>query len=324
MHITATGSSLPDRKLTNAELERLVETSDDWIVARSGIRERRVVDPKEATSDLATRAAQAALAQARLGPDDLDLIIGATCTSDYSIPATANLVQRNLKPDGPLPSFDLNAACSGFVYGLEVADALMASERYSRILLIGADSMTRVTDYRDRSTCVLFGDAAGAVILERGEPGRGIVATNLCSDGQYWDLIHVPGAGSRRPASAEVLEERAQFLSMNGRKTFKLAVLAMEQVARKTLEQADWKMSDVSCVLVHQANQRIIDAVAQRLEIPEAKLPGNIERMGNTSAASIPVLLDECNREGRLAPGDRVLCVVFGAGLTWGAAALIW
>lgn len=322
--IRATGSCVPTRKLTNAELETLVDTSDEWIRTRTGIAERAVADPEDATSDLATRAAQNALAQAQLESDAIDLIMVATCTSDYPIPSTANLVQRNLGLSQPVPSLDLNAACSGFVYGLEIGGDLLASGRYQRILLIGAETLTRIVDYQDRETCVLFGDAAGAAILEPAPPERGLVASALYSDGEFWNMIHIPGGGTRRPVSPYVLTQREQFVRMNGRQTFRLAVQAMEQVAREALGRAGWKVADLRCVLVHQANQRIIDAVAERLEIPGAMLPSNIAGLGNTSAASIPVLLDECNRAGSLRAGDRVLAVAFGAGLTWGAAALIW
>jgi 3-oxoacyl-[acyl-carrier-protein] synthase-3 len=322
--VLATGACVPERALTNEDLEKLVDTNDEWIRTRTGIASRAMVAPGEATSDLATRAAQKALARAKLRVEDLDLIMVATCTPDLPLPSTANLVHRNLRPEATIPSFDLNAACSGFIYGLEVADKLLGSGAYQRVLLVGAEALTRFTDYTDRDTCVLFGDGAGAVILEARDGERGIVATTLGSDGEFWELIHVPGTGSLRPASPYLLAQHEQFIRMNGSQTFRMAVPALEQVARTTLDKAGWKVADVDHVIVHQANQRIIDAVAERLEIPPEKLPCNIERTGNTSAASIPVLLDECERAGRLKPGQRVLCAAFGAGLTWGAAALIW
>jgi 3-oxoacyl-[acyl-carrier-protein] synthase-3 len=322
--VLATGACVPERALTNEDLEKLVDTNDEWIRTRTGIASRAMVAPGEATSDLATRAAQKALARAKLRAEDLDLIMVATCTPDLPLPSTANLVHRNLRPEATIPSFDLNAACSGFIYGLEVADKLLGSGAYQRVLLVGAEALTRFTDYTDRDTCVLFGDGAGAVILEACDGERGIVATTLGSDGEFWELIHVPGTGSLRPASPYLLAQHEQFIRMNGSQTFRMAVPALEQVARTTLDKAGWKVADVDHVIVHQANQRIIDAVAERLEIPPEKLPCNIERTGNTSAASIPVLLDECERAGRLKPGQRVLCAAFGAGLTWGAAALIW
>ncbi len=324
VRIAGTGSCVPERKLTNRELEALVETTDEWIVSRTGIRERGIVAPGEATSDRATRAARAALESAGIGPDALDLIVVGTVTGDMPTPSTACLVQRNLEVGRPIPAFDIGAACSGFVYGLELMHDLLASGRYRRALLIGAEAISRFIDYEDRGTCVIFGDAAGAAVLQAGGGGGGILATTLRSDGDYWDLIHLPGGGSRRPASPYMLAQREQYIRMNGRATFKLAVQALEQVMRETAETAGWKLHDVNHFLIHQANARILEAVCERLELPEERVPANIERTGNTSAASIPVLLDECNREGRFESGDKLLLAAFGAGLTWGAAALEW
>jgi len=324
VRIAATGSCVPERKLTNRELEDLVDTTDEWIVSRTGIRERGIVAPGEAASDLATRAARAALASAGLGPDDIDLIVVGTVTGDMLTPSTACFVQRNLAVRRPIPAFDIGAACSGFVYGLELMHDLLGSGRYRRALLIGAEAISRFLDYEDRGTCVIFGDGAGAAVLEAGGGGGGILATTLRSDGNYWDLIHLPGGGSRRPASPYMLAQREQYLRMNGRSTFKLAVQALEQVMLETAERAGWKLHDVDHFVIHQANARILEAVCERLELPPDRVPSNIERTGNTSAASIPVLLDECNREGRFEPGDKLLLAAFGAGLTWGSAALEW
>jgi 3-oxoacyl-[acyl-carrier-protein] synthase-3 len=324
VRVAGTGSFVPERKLGNLELEELVETTDEWIVSRTGIRERGIVAPGEATSDLATRAARAALESAGLAPDALDLIVVGTVTSDMLTPSTACLVQRNLRVGRPIPAFDIGAACTGFVYGLELAGDLLGSGRYRRALLVGAEAISRFIDYEDRGTCVLFGDAAGAAVLEAGGGGGGILATTLRSDGEFWDLIHLPGGGSRRPPSPYMLAQREQFIRMNGRSTFKLAVQALEQVMRETAERAGWKLHDVDHFLIHQANARILEAVCERLELSAERVPANIERTGNTSAASIPVLLDECNREGRLQAGDKLLLAAFGAGLTWGAAALEW
>lgn len=328
--ILSTGSYLPKARLTNADLEKRVDTSDAWIRSRSGISERHVLAPEEATSDLATRAAADALESARLAPDDVDLIVVATCTPDHMFPSTAALVQRNLSPNEPIPAFDINAACAGFVYGLELTSKLLQPNGYQRILLIGADALTPVTNYQDRGTCVLFGDGAGAVVLEfesqptQDESGHGLVASALCADGTYHELICVPAGGTRRPVDAEAIAERANFVQMNGPQTFKLAVQSMEQVARDCLASASWKLTDVDHVFVHQANARIIDAVADRLELPPERVHRNIEHTGNTSAASIPILLDEMNRADRLQRGDRILFLAFGSGLTWGAAALVW
>ena len=322
--ILGTGSAVPATKLTNADLEALVETSDEWIVTRTGIRERGKLPVDQGTSDLATRAAAEALKAAGLQPSDIDLIVVCTCTPDMPMPSTAALVQRNLRVGRPIPAYDLNAACAGFVFGLEVAADQVSSGRYPRALLIGADAMTRLMDYQDRTTCVLFGDGAGAVVLAAEESERGVVATTLKADGEFWDLIHVPGGGSRNPASPYMLAQREQYMRMNGRQTFKLAVQAMEQVIVDTLAKAGWQLADVDHVLVHQANQRIIEAIVQRLGVPREKVPVNVDLMGNTSAASIPVLLDECQRAGKLKPGDRILCAGFGSGLSWGGIALIW
>ncbi len=327
VRIRATGSSVPSSKVSNADLERVLDTTDEWIVSRTGIRERGMLPREETTSDLATHAARAALSQAGLTVDDLDLVVVCTCTPDMLTPATANFVQRNLRPGRPIPSFDVNAACSGFLYGLQVVGDLLEAKRYRRALLIGAEGLTRFMDYQDRGTCILFGDGAGAVLLERDDDPRahaGLVHSELRSDGEFWDLIQIPGGGAAHPASPYVLAQRMQFVHMNGRQTFKLAVQAMEQIARDALDRSGWKLHDVDHVLVHQANRRIIEAVTERLGIPLERVPINVDRMGNTSAASIPVLIDECNRTGRFGPGDKLLLCAFGAGLTWGAATLVW
>lgn len=322
--IRGTGAAVPVTKITNADLEALVDTSDEWIVTRTGIRERGKLPADQGTSDLATQAAVEALKSAGLQASDIDLIVVCTCTPDMPMPSTAALVQRNLRVGRPIPAYDLNAVCAGFVFGLEVVVDQLMSGRYQRALLIGADAMTRLMDYQDRQTCVLFGDGAGAVVMTAEESEAGVVATTLKADGEFWDLIQVPGGGSRRPASPYVLSQREQYMRMNGRQTFKLAVQAMEQVILDTLARAGWQLADVDHVLVHQANQRIIEAVVQRLGVAPEKVPTNVEHTGNTSAASIPVLLDECQRAGRLKAGDRVICAGFGSGLSWGGVALIW
>ena len=322
--IRGTGSAIPDRVISNADLERMVETNDEWIVTRTGIRERRMMAPEEATSDIVTRAAQRALEQAELGPEDIDLLIVATCTPDTLTPATANHVHRNLFKGLSIPSFDVNAACSGFVYGLEVAMAMLGSAGYKRVLLAGGEGLTRFMDYEERTVCILFGDAAGAVVLEKSDAPGGVLATTLHSDGQYSDLIQIPGGGARRPASPYTLAQREMFVRMEGQRVFKVAVQSMEQVAKDTLAKVGWKIGDVDWVIAHQANSRILRAVADRLEVPAEKMPTNLEVRGNTSAASIPVLLDECNRADRFKTGDKLLIVGFGGGLTWGAAAMEW
>ena len=324
VRISGTGSALPERALTNADLERLVETNDEWIVTRTGIRERRMLAEGEATSDLVTRAAERALEMAGLGPEDLDLLIVATCTPDTLTPSTANWVHRNLCPGLHIPAFDISAACSGFVYGLGVADAMLRAGPYKRILLAGGEGLTRFMDYQERTVCILFGDGAGAAVVERSEGPGGVLATTLRSDGQLHDAIIIPAGGSRMPLSPYVLAQREAYVHMKGAQVFKVAVQSMEQVANETLEKVGWKITDVDHVIAHQANQRILSAVADRLEIPEEKMPTNLAVLGNTSAASVPILLDECNRAGRFRAGDKVLLLAFGAGLTWGASALEW
>jgi 3-oxoacyl-[acyl-carrier-protein] synthase-3 len=322
--IRGTGSDLPQRELTNADLEKLVETSDEWIRSRTGIRTRHVLAPDEATSDIATRAGRRALEAAGVSATDIDLIVVSTLTPDTLTPSASNLVQANLCPGSGIPSFDLNAACSGFLYGLDVCGTLIRAGRYRRILLIGAESMSRFMDYEDRSVCILFGDGAGAVVLEHSAGPGGILDVQIGSDGTAADLIVLPGGGSRRPASQAVVDRREQFLRMNGNRVFKFAVQSMEQVARDTLKRVGWSIGDVTWLLAHQANRRIIDAVAERLGFPMERMLVNVEHTGNTSAASIPILLDESVRAGHIRPGDRLLLVAFGAGLTWGACALTW
>jgi 3-oxoacyl-[acyl-carrier-protein] synthase-3 len=322
--IRGTGSDLPQRELTNADLEKLVDTTDEWITSRTGIRTRHVLAPEEATSDIATRAGRRALEAAGLAPSDLDLIIVSTLTPDTLTPSAANLVQANLCGGLGIPSFDLNAACSGFLYGLQVSSALIRAGGYRRVLLIGAESMSRFMDYRDRSVCILFGDGAGAAVLEARDGPGGLLDVQLGSDGTNSDLIYLPGGGSRRPASQAVIDRGEQFLRMNGNRVFKFAVQSMEQAARDTLKRVDWSVDDVTWLLAHQANRRILDAVGERLGFPAQRMLVNVEHTGNTSAASIPILLDESVRAGKIRPGDRLLLVAFGAGLTWGACALEW
>jgi 3-oxoacyl-[acyl-carrier-protein] synthase-3 len=321
--ITGTGSALPENRLTNADLAALVDTNDEWIVDRTGIRERRQVAEGEATSHLAARAAEGALELAGLAAPDLDLIVVCTVSPDMLTPATACFVHRHLQVGRPIPCFDLGAACSGFLYGLEVVGHLVETGRYRRALLVGGETITRFVDYEDRGTCVLFGDAAGAVTLEPGESG-GVQATLLRADGEFWDMIHIPGGGSLHPPTPAVLVQREQFIRMNGRQVFKLAVQSLEQISREALDQTGWKLDDVDHVVVHQANQRIIEAVASRLGITDDRVHMNIERTGNTSSATIPTLLDEINRAGKLEPGDKILCAAFGAGLTWAAGTIEW
>ena len=321
--IAATGSAVPRRVLRNADLERMVATSDEWIAGRTGIRERRVVDEGVASSDLGTEAARAALAAGGWDAADLDLLLVATCTPDMPLPSTACLIQRNLKASRAI-AFDLAAACSGFLYGLSVADLYVRSGTCRKALVVGTEVMSSVIDWTDRSTCILFGDGAGAVLLEPSDDDRGILSTHLHSDGDLWDLVCVPGGGSRLPASAPMLADRQQFVKMKGNETFKVAVRTLEATAREALEANKMGVDDVDLFIPHQANVRIVNAVMERLGLKKDRVFLNIDRYGNTSAASIPLALDEAVRAGRISPGSRILMVAFGSGLTWASAVVKW
>ncbi len=321
--VIGTGAYLPERRLTNQELERTVETSDRWIVERTGIRERRIAAPEEATSDLAAAAGRQALAASGVAASSVELIIVATATPDMLFPSTACLVQEQLGAKQAF-AFDLSAACTGFLYALAVADQYIRAGTYRTVLVIGAEVLSRMVDWTDRTTCILFGDGAGAAVLQAERGPRGILSTHLHSDGALWDLIHIPGGGSRRPPSAETLANRMNFVKMKGSETFRVAVRALEEVAREALAANGLSMEQLALVIPHQANLRILQAVAERLGVPEEKMMINVDRYGNTSAASIPIALDEAVRGGRVKPNDLLLLEAFGAGLTWGAAIVRW
>ena len=321
--IRGTGSSLPARVLTNADLERMVDTSDEWIISRTGIRERRIAQDDEYMSQFATRAAEAALQAAGLPASEVDLIICATVTPDMPIPATACIVQNNLGATGAA-AFDLAAGCSGFIYALAVADRFVSTGDYRAVLVIGAELLSKYTDWRDRTTCVLFGDGAGAVVLTPGAAPYGVLASEMHADGGMADFIYVPAGGTREPASERSVTERRHFIRMRGNETFKMAVRSMEEASRAVLEKAGLAPADVNLFIPHQANRRIIDAVGSRLGLREDQVYVNIERVGNTSAASIPVALDEAVRKGLVRKGDNLLFAAFGTGLTWGAAVCKW
>jgi 3-oxoacyl-[acyl-carrier-protein] synthase III len=318
------GSHVPAKRLTNDDLSHLVETSDEWIRTRSGIRERRIAGPDENPSDLAVPAAHKALAQAGLAPADVDLLIVGTMTPDLVFPSTACLLQHKLGLR-QVPAFDVAAACSGFLYILEIGAAMVRAGPYRNALLVGAEKMSAVLDWQDRATCVLFGDGAGAAVLtRRAEPGVGVLGSILHTDGGEARLLLQPGGGSACPPTHASLEERKHFLKMNGKEVFKIAVREMEQVIRDLLEQHGLAAAQIALVVPHQANIRILDALATRLEIPLERFVINIDRYGNTSAASIPLALDEAHAAGRVRPGDYIVLVAFGAGLTWGATLIKW
>lgn len=320
--ISGTGSYAPARVLTNADLERMVATSDDWIVERTGIRERRVAASGEACSDLGFVAAERALKAAGISPADLDFILVATCTGDMPLPATACILQHRLGA-ARAAACDLGAACCGFVYALSVAEAYVKTGM-RHVLVVGSEVMSALLDWTDRNTCILFGDGAGAAVISASDSERGILSTHLHSDGSLCDLIAVPGGGSRMPPSEKVVNGRLQYIKMKGNETFKVAVRTLEEVARETLAANRLSVEDVDLYVPHQANVRIIKAVAERLRLPIEKVMLNMDRYGNTSAASIPIALDEAVLEGRLKEGDLVMLGAFGAGLTWASALIRW
>jgi 3-oxoacyl-[acyl-carrier-protein] synthase-3 len=319
--ITGTGHYVPERILTNFDLEKMVETSDEWITTRTGIRERRIVAPEQACSDLATIAAERAMEAAGVTAADLDGIFMGTVSGDMPFPATATLVQERIGATNAA-ALDVSAACSGFVYGVCLANSMISSGAMNRVLVIGAEVLSKIVDWTDRATCVLFGDGAGAAIMEACAPGEGILSTQMKSDGSLADLLCIPGGGSRMPFSSRIAEDRLHFIKMKGDGVFKFAVRAMADAARGVLDDAGYSMDDVKLVIPHQANIRIIDAVCERLEVPKERMVVNLDRLGNTSSATIPIAYDEAVRSGRLQAGDLVLLTAFGGGFTWGAVLL--
>ncbi len=322
------GSAVPSGILSNLDLERLVETNDEWIVSRTGIKERRVVREGESTFTLALEAARGALATAHIRPNELDLIVVGTCTPEHPLPSTACMLQEAL--DAPqAPAFDLQAACSGFLYSLSVARQFILSGEYRTILVVGADAFTRFIDYTDRTTCILFGDGAGAVVLraqERPEDGvrRGLGAFKLGALGAGGPFLRIPAGGNRYPATAETVVAREHFLKMEGQETFKLAVRTMSETSLEVLRREGLSIGEVDLFIPHQANLRIIEAVGRRLDLPAHKVLVNVDRYGNTSAASIPISICEAVASGRLQPGMRLLLTAFGSGLTWASGVVYW
>lgn len=321
--IIGTGSYVPARVLTNLELEKLVDTTDEWITSRTGIRERRIAAEGETTSDMAANAARAAMEEAGISAEEIDLIIVATITPDYFMPSTACVVQTKIGAKRAA-CFDISAACSGFLYGIEVAQQFITSHTHNTILVIGVDKLSSIVNWKDRNTCVLFGDGAGAAILRHRAHGHGVIATRMGSNGALSDLLQVPGGGSACPITAANVGLDLQFIRMEGRETFKHAVTNMVESARQVLDDAGLQCSDLACVIPHQANLRIISAVAERLEVPIERVMVNLDRYGNTSAAAVAIALDEANRTGRMAVGDYVLLVVFGGGMTWASSVIQW
>lgn len=319
--IIGTGSFLPETTLTNEDLERMVETSDEWIMSRTGISERRLADESHATSDLAFRAGERALACAGIDAAEVDLLVVGTSTPDHLFPSTACLVQNKLGLT--CAAFDVNAACSGFIYALHTGAAAIESGRAETVLVIGADALTRHVDFTDRATCVLFGDGAGAVVLRAAEE-PGVLDIVLGADGSGKDLLVVPAGGSAAPCTVERIENREQFVRMNGGEVFKFAVRMIPKATIEVLERGGYAVGDLAWLIPHQANKRILDTVEERLGIDDARVYSNVHKTGNTSAASIPLALDDLYTSGQLQPGDLLALVGFGAGLTWGAATVRW
>ena len=324
--ITGTGSCLPDKILTNADLERMVDTSDEWITTRTGIRQRRIASEGEYTSTFAAEASRRALSMAGVKAEELDLIILGTVTPDFPFPATACIVQHEIGAVNAAV-FDLSAACSGFIFGLSIADKYIRTGDAKKVLVIGAEVLSRVVDWTDRNTCILFGDGSGAAILEATEGDNGILSTHIFSNGSYWDTLYQPGCGNRNPATDDkTLQDRLFYIKMEGNDVFKHAVRAMEEAACTALSANGMTPADVSLLIPHQANRRIIDATAKRLGIApdDARLFVNLHNYGNTSSASIPISIDEANRSGRMKAGDNIVLAAFGGGFTYGSALIRW
>ena len=321
--ISGVGSYVPAKVLTNADLARMIETTDEWITTRTGIKERRIAAKNEFTSDLATQAALCAMRRAGVTADQVDLIIVATATPDMPFPSTACLVQRKIGAHRAA-AFDLEAACSGFIYGLEIGQQFIMSRTYDTVLVIGAEKLSSIVDWKDRNTCVLFGDGAGAAVLQNRPNSHGLLTAVMGADGRKSDLLFMAGGGSRCPASAESVAAGLHYLRMDGKETFKNAVQAMQTAAEEALRRCEIDISRLKCIIPHQANLRIIEAVGERLGARPEQLFVNVQKYGNTSAASVAIALDEAVSSGQIQRGDLILLVVFGAGLTWGAAVIEW
>jgi 3-oxoacyl-[acyl-carrier-protein] synthase-3 len=312
---------LPSKIVTNHDLEKMVETSDEWITVRTGIKERRVLEEGKGNADMAFRAARRALKDAQMEPTELDAIIMGTVTPDYPFPSSACVLEDMLGARNVF-SFDVGAACSGFLNALSVADSFIRTGQINNALVVGSDALSRLLNWQDRGTCILFGDGAGAVVLGASQNGSGILSTRLRTDGSYVRTLYVPAGGSLKPATPETVQRNEHTITMNGKEVFKIAVRSMEEISRQALAEADVPVSQVSLVIPHQANRRIIVALAERLGISMDRVMVNVDKYGNTSAASIPVALDEAKRQGRIKSGDIVLLNAFGAGFAWGAAVI--
>ncbi|HVP66357.1 MAG TPA: beta-ketoacyl-ACP synthase III [Anaeromyxobacteraceae bacterium] len=322
--VVGTGSYVPEKVVTNLDLEKLVQTSDEWIVERTGIRERHIAADSEATSDLALKASHKALKMAGVRPEDVDLIVVGTVTPDMPFPSAAAVLQSLLHNKKAF-AFDVSAACAGSLYALSVADRFVTSGVCRAALVVGAEILTRITDWTDRNTCILFGDGAGAMVLvPTNDSNRGLLSTHLHTDGSYWPILNMPGGGSRHPIGQKLIDEKLHHVKMNGREVYKVAVRALEECSREALAANGLKPQDVTWVIAHQANKRILDSTLERLGIPAEKCWMNLAKYGNTSSASLPMTLDEANRAGWFKPGDLILMMAIGGGMAWGSALLRW
>ena len=321
--ILGIGTYVPEKIITNLDFEKMVDTSDEWITTRTGIKERRIASAEEATSDLATKAALKALENAKISPEEIDLIIVNTATPDMLFPSSACLVQENIKAT-KAAAFDLSAGCTGFVYGLVTGAQFIKTGLYKKVLVIGADALSKIVDFTDRNTCVLFGDGAGAVVIGETEQGYGILGADLNSDGSGGEYLKIAGGGSRNPTTIETLNNKLHYLYMDGQEVFKFAVKAIGDTSTRALEKSNLTINDVSWFIPHQANTRIIGAAAKRLKIPMEQVVINLDKYGNTSSATIPLALEEALNDGKIKNDDILVLVGFGAGLTWGACVVKW
>lgn len=321
--IIATGSYAPPKVLTNFDLEKMVETTDEWIISRSGIRERRIVETNVCTSDLGTQAALRALNAAGLSPEDLDFIITGTNSPDMSFPCTGCFIQAKIGAK-KAAAFDVSAGCTSFIHALSLADKFIKEDPSRKVMVLGAEIMSKVTDWTDRATCVLFGDGAGAIILVGEEGERGVLSTHLHSDGSLWELLYMPGGGSANPSSHETVDKRMHYIKMAGNQLFKVAVRALADVSQEALKFNGLKSEDIDIMIPHQANTRIVEAAAKLINFPMEKIFLNIDKYGNTSSATIPIAMDEVQREGKVKAGDLMLLCSFGTGVTWGSAVIRW
>lgn len=321
--ITGIGSFLPKKVLTNDDLTKMLDTTDEWITKRTGIKERRIVENGATASDLAIEASLRALDDANVLPSEVDLIVAATITPDCLVPSTACFLQDKIGASNA-GAFDILAACAGFVYALSIAKSFVASGAMKTVLVVGTECLSKITDYTDRSTCILFGDGAGAVIVQRGNGRREIITTHLGSDGSQAELLMLPAGGSKLPTSHETIESRSHYIRLKGKELFKVAINNMVDVITKTVAENNMKLEDIDLIIPHQSNIRIIEAAMDRLKLPRKKAYINIDRIGNTSSASIPIAIDEIDKGGLLNPGDSVLLVAFGGGLTWSSSIIKW